>query len=843
MNKKEFSKLTKQILFLDGATGTNLSAAGMPSGVCPEKWILENPGIFKDLQLKYFEAGSDIVLAPTFTANRIKLGEYGLENDIESINRGLIRLSLEAREEYRSSGRCSKERAEKLFIAGDLSMCGRQLRPMGDLDFEELTEVYKEQIRIISPLVDLIIIETMMSLAETRAALIAARETCDLPVLCSLTFDDSGRTLFGTDPKTAMAVLQSLGADAVGCNCSVGPDKLVYVIEEMASVARVPIIAKPNAGLPVLNEDNSTSYDVTPKEFTQGMLKIINAGASIVGGCCGTTPEHIKMLTSTAGNIAPKPNNAKDLRYLSSEQDTIVFELDSPFIIVGERINPTGKKKLQEELKNGSFEMVYDLALSQYEAGASLLDINVGMGGIDEKETLIRAIEEVTSAVRLPLVIDSSNVEAMEEALRRYPGRALVNSVSLEEKKIKELLPIVKKYGAMFILLPLSDEGLPKSLSEKKEIIEKILREAYKLGFKDSDIVVDGLVQTVGANEKAGLETLETIRYCHDVLKLPTICGLSNISFGLPERINVNAAFLDLAIINGLTMAIMNPSQIRLVSSALATDLLLNRKGADLRYIEYVNSLEKVEETTVIKKTSPSSTESSVNNGNEFVKADGSIASDDQGRSKNDEIYRAVLSGSKQKIISETKKSLDEGKKAKEILDLSLLPAIDEVGKLFEKGKYFLPQLIKSAEAMSASIEILEPLLKEEKSGESTVTIVIATVKGDIHDIGKNLVVLMLKNYGYNVIDLGKDVPSDDIIEAAIRYDADIIALSALMTTTMTEMETIVKKSHEKKIKAKIIIGGAVTTQEYCELIDADGYSGDAQEAVILVQKLMKLLE
>ncbi|MCR4923442.1 MAG: homocysteine S-methyltransferase family protein [Lachnospiraceae bacterium] len=817
MNKNEFKELVKDLVFLDGATGTNLTKAGMPAGVQPEKWILDNPEILKGLQKEFFDAGSNIVLAPTFTANRIKLSEYGLEDDIVNINKRLVEITKAAREE-------SINKSSKKFIAADISMTGKQLKPLGNMDFEELVDIYKEQISILAPLVDLIFIETMMSLEETRAALIAARETCELPVLCSLTFDESGRTLYGTDPKTAMAVLQSLSADAVGCNCSVGPDKLLKVIEEMAEIANVPIIAKPNAGLPILKEDKSTGYSVDPLDFTDEMLKIIKAGAGIIGGCCGTEPAHIRTLIEACRDLKPQRKDAGKKRYLSSSRRTLVFDLDSPFMVVGERINPTGKKKLQEELRNSEFNMVHDFAIAQEEGGASLLDINVGMGGIDEKETLKKAIEEVSMAVNLPLVIDSSNIEAMEAALRLYPGRALVNSISLESKKIDELLPIVKKYGAMFILLPLSDEGLPKDLSEKKSIILKVIEKAKELGFTDEDIIVDGLVQTVGANSKAGLETLDTIRFCHDELKLPTICGLSNISFGLPERINVNTAFLDMAIMQGLTMAIMNPSQTALVSSAFACDLLLDKEGADIRYIDYVNSLEKTEVVKTVKSSKP------------LEKAAPDKASEA------DEIFECVLSGSKNRIIDKTKDALSGGRKAKSILDESLIPAINEVGKLFESGRYFLPQLIKSAEAMSASIALLEPLLKEDKDDKISVTIVIATVKGDIHDIGKNLVALMLKNYGFNVIDLGKDVPGEDIIAAAEKYDADIIALSALMTTTMTQMETVVNMAREKKLKAKIIIGGAVTTGDYCELIGADGHSKDAQEAVILVQKLMKLI-
>ncbi|HOO28661.1 MAG TPA: dihydropteroate synthase, partial [Lachnospiraceae bacterium] len=538
------------------------------------------------------------------------------------------------------------------------------------------------------------------------------------------------------------------------------------------------------------------------------------------------------------------PVVSKTMRYLASEKQTVIFELDSPFMIVGERINPTGKKKLQEELKGGSFEIVNEFAVAQEAQGASLLDINMGMSGIDEKATMLKAIEEVTMKVSLPLVIDSSHVDVIEQALRRYPGRALINSISFEKVKFEYLMPIAKKYGAMFILLPLSDEGLPKTLEEKKTIIHQILKRADKLAISRNDIIVDGLVATVGANKSAAIETLETIRYCKEELKLPTIVGLSNISFGLPERINVNEGFLTLAIQAGLTMAISNPSQQQLVACALATDMLLNKNNSDIRYIRFINDLKEQypdmapmgtissrgEQGLAAHKKVPDMT--AADSKKESTESTGSV----------DKIYKAVLSGNRKSIVAYTKEAVDSGKEARIVLDESLLPAINEVGVLFEKGKYFLPQLIASAEAMKLAIEYLEPMLMSVGKDRPQVTIVIATVKGDIHDIGKNLVSLMLKNYGFKVIDLGKDVAKEDIIKAAKENQAQIIALSALMTTTMPAMKRVVELAEAEGVKAQIIIGGAVITQEYADEIHADGYSKDAQEAVKLVQKLMKLL-
>ena len=840
MTLEEFRQLSRDIIYLDGATGTNLMKRGMPRGVCPETWILENREIMTGLQLEYFEAGTNIVLAPTFTANRLKLMEYGLEDRIGEINRELVGVSKEARDRFLMSNPSAKA-----YVAADLTMTGRQLKPMGTLDFEELVDIYKEQLKYITEAgVDVITVETMTSLQETRAALIAARETCDLPVLCSLTFEENGRTLFGTDGVTAVSVLESLGASAVGANCATGPDRMAEVIKAMSGLANIPIIAKPNAGMPALDNEGNTVYNVGPDEFADQMLQLVESGASIIGGCCGTTPDHIRALRKITGALKPVPHKREEnVRFLSSEKSTVCFDTGSKFMIVGERINPTGKKKLQEELRSGSFDMVHDFALSQEENGASLLDINVGMSGINELETMLTAIEEVTTHVSLPLVIDSSHTDVIEQALRRYPGRALINSISYEKVKFDGLLPIAKKYGAMFILLPLSDEGLPKSLEEKKQIIDKILKRADELGISRNDIIVDGLVATVGANKKAALETLETIRYCREELSLPTIVGLSNISFGLPERANVNSAFLNLAIQNGLTMAISNPSQHQLVAGALAIDMLLNKEGADLRYIEYINFLkEKYPDMADMGTIALKNDSAQAGPGNKATDRNSSSGKDGTGtKQKEDAVKKAVITGNRNGITDHVKEELDRGRKAQSILDDSLLPGINEVGTLFESGRYFLPQLIASAEAMRTAIDYMEPYLKNDGEKEEKARIVIATVKGDIHDIGKNLVALMLKNYGFRVYDLGKDVSREEIIAKAREVDADIIALSALMTTTMQEMREVIRCARKEGLRARVMIGGAVITQDYADEINAEGYSRDAQEAVKLAERLIRV--
>lgn len=821
MTREEFAALTKRgVVFLDGATGTNLQLAGMPVGVCPEQWILDNPQVMKKLQEDYVAAGTDILYAPTFTGNRIKLAEYGLEGRLAEINTKLVQLSKEA-----AGGRA--------YVAGDITMTGRQLYPLGELQFEELVEIYKEQAGVLCEAgVDLFVIETMMSLQETRAAVLAVRETCDLPVMASLTFEADGRTLFGTDPETAVVVLQSLGADAVGLNCSTGPEEMAETVEKMYAYANIPVLAKPNAGLPEL-ENGKTVYRMTPAQFAAAGKKLVEAGAAILGGCCGTTPAHIKALARETADLPLRPVRTEKRRALASERRTVEIRLDSSFQVVGERINPTGKKKLQEALRAGNLEPVRTMAREQEANGAAVLDVNMGMNGIDEKQMMLEAVYEVTSAADCPLCIDSSYIEVIEAALRVYPGRALVNSISFEKEKVERLLPIAKKYGAMFILLPLSDAGLPKTPEEKRGIIHAVLDEALRLGFDREDIVVDGLVATVGANPQAALECFDTIRYCAKELRLATICGLSNISFGLPERSFVNTAFLTMAIANGLTMAIANPSQDLLMNAAAASDMLLNREGSDIRYIERMQAYR-------LKKQEEEKRRPAAQTGNAAPQETGGPASDEKEELRQHAVYRAVLQGEKDSITGYAKEELNAGKQPEEIIDGYLIPAINEVGELFNQQKYFLPQLIASANAMKKAIEYLEPKIVRNGDGAAAATIVIATVEGDIHDIGKNLVVLMLRNYGYHVIDLGKDVPAETIVDTAIQEGARIIGLSALMTTTMMRMREVVALAEERGYGGKIIIGGAAITPGFADEIGADGYSKDAAECVKLVGRLLE---
>ncbi len=820
MTKREFKNLCeKKILLLDGATGTNLQKAGMPTGVCPEQWILENKEAAKKLQMSFLEAGTDILYAPTFSANRIKLAEYGLQDKLGDMNRELVALSKDTVAEYEEKKRCNVGRH---YIAGDLTMTGKLLYPVGDLQFEELVDIYKEQVSVLADAgVDLFVVETMMSLQECRAAVLAVKETCDLPVMVTLTFAGDNKTMYGTTPEAAVVVLQSLGADAVGVNCSAGPETMVSVIERMAAVAKVPVIAKPNAGMPELC-DGETVYKMTPADFAKYMEALVDAGAGIVGGCCGSEPAHIAAVAEMIKKKRPQDRQPHKA-ILATEREIFPIELNGKFRIIGERINPTGKKALQAELREGRMDLVLQYAREQEEAGAYILDVNAGMPGIDEKERLLQIIYEVTQNSSLPLAIDSSHVDVIEEALRIYPGRALVNSVSCEKEKMEQLLPIVKKYGAMFILLPLSENGLPKDQFEKRRFIHMVMTEALKEGLEKEDIIVDGLVNTIGAGKNAALETLATIRYCKEELGLATSIGLSNISFGLPARSFVNTAFLTMAIGAGLTMAIANPCQKMTVQFMLASDLLMGKEGADLAFIEA--SADMVAPSGVAAQAAP---------GAAFAEKSKQGNPAEEGTP----LFLAVVKGNKRTILELTESALDDTaygaektERANKILNEDLIPAINKVGELFEQKKYFLPQLIASAETMETAMKVLEPLLATGDGGKRG-KVIIATVKGDIHDIGKNLVTMMLKNYGFEVIDMGKDVESEAIVEKAKETGADLIALSALMTTTMTRMKEVVELKNAAGLSAKVIIGGAVTTEDYAKEIGADGYAKDAQEAV-----------
>ncbi len=802
MDKTAFYNfINHRFVLLDGATGTELQKRNMPKGVCPEQWVAEHPEIILAIQNQYVEAGSDIIYTCTFGGNRIKLAEFGLGDSVVGLNQKLAALSKQAA-------------GAKALVAGDLAPTGSMIEPLGNLPFEECVAVYKEQIQgLLAGGVDLFTIETMMDIQEARAALIAVKEMCDLPVLVSMTFDQGQRSLTGTDPVTALITLQSLGADVVGCNCSTGPAEMAALIAQMKPYARVPLLAKPNAGLPRLI-NGVTVFDMDVAEFAGYADVLIDAGVSFLGGCCGTTPEYIRELKNkTAGQSRPASASPM-FSGVTSARKTIFFGMDHPVKVVGERINPTGKKKLQEELKNGLTQEVRRLTMEQTQNGAEILDVNVGMPGIDEKQVMTEITTLLSSFTDAPLCLDSSSPAVLEAALRLYPGRALINSISLEKEKIEKLLPLAAKYGSMFILLPVSDEGVPGTNEKRREIIGEVFRNAQKYGFRKEDVVVDGLVMTVSSNQQAALETLSQIEWCAREFGSPSIVGLSNISFGLPERSWVNAAFLAMAIGRGLTLAIANPSSELLMGIKLASDVLTTRDRDSLRYIARFAQGEK--------------------------QSSGNVA-EPEVLSIREKIYRAVLRGEKEDIHPLIDQALQEAVLPGEIVDNCMIPAINEVGQLFDAKKYYLPQLIRSAETMKLGFDKIEPLIEvDQKSSKSgAAKIVLATVKGDVHDIGKNIVGLMLKNYGFLVYDLGKDVSADRIVAEAKTVGAEIVGMSALMTTTMTEMKEVIQLARREGLKCRIMVGGAVVNEDYAREIGADGYAKDAYEAVKLARKLI----
>lgn len=789
--------LKKEIIILDGATGTELQKKGMPAGVCPELWCLENPKIIKEIHASYKRARAQIVYSCTFGANRFKLEQYGIKEKTYQINRDLVRLARQAV-------------SRKALIAGDIGTTGLFVEPFGPLGFEEAVSAYKEQVRgLIDGGCDLIVIETMIDLQETRAALLAVKETKDIFTMVCMTYEKDGHTLNGTDPISALITLQSLGADAVGCNCSTGPEKMLEFIALMKPYAKVPLIAKPNAGIPRL-ENGKTIFDMNAQVFGSFGRGLAEAGANMIGGCCGTTPLHIQELANALNGSKPKPPVRKSIGALTSSRGYLLFEDGKPLYIAGERINPTGKKALQQELLEGKTSIIRQMAVEQEKQGAHLLDVNVGQPGIDEVVTIKSIIGLLTTVTKLPLVVDSSKIETIEAALRIYPGRMLINSISGEKEKIARLLPLAAKYGAMFILLPLTDGEIPHSFEKRRAVIKNIYNLARKAGFTKDDFIVDGLVMAVASDPNAAKETLQTIRWCTETFHSRTILGLSNVSFGMPERIWLNAAFLAMAQLNGLTAAIANPAGTEFMNIKKAGDALTAREKGALKFIEHFSEKQNVIPGTVaVEILSP-----------------------------REKVTGAIMDGNREDITSLIESTLVSGITASGLVDEVMVPAIVRVGDLYEKKIYFLPQLMASAETMKKALNYLEPHLKKAAASNKG-KILIATVKGDIHDIGKNIVALLLQNYGYNVVDLGKDVPTHDIIDAVKKENPDVIGLSALMTTTMINMKEVIDTARAEGIQTSFLLGGAVVTEAYAHSIGA-AYARDGVAAVRVVEKLIK---
>ncbi len=810
MTKEKFKKLcSEKIVILDGATGTLLQKNGMPTGVCPEQWVLENPEVIKNIGKKYIESGSDIIYACSFGGNKIKLDEFGLGNKTYEINKKLALLSKEA----------ANESGKDVYVAGDLSPTGKLIAPLGDGDFEEIVEAYSEQVRgLVDGGVDLFVVETMINIQEARCAVLAIRKISSLPIMVSMTFEDNGRTLTGTDPVSALITLGALGIDAFGVNCGSGPDKVIKILKKLKPYSSIPLLAKPNAGLPSL-VNGKTVFTMDSEEFGSFAAPLVNEGANIIGGCCGTDYEFISQLKENTKDKIPQNLSETGINgMISSNRSFVDTNNREKTLIIGERINPTGKKKLQRLIVDRNYSEIINIAEEQKKSGADILDVNVGMANINEEMVMEEVVSLLAYQNSLPLCIDSSNPRVIEKALRIYPGRALVNSVSLEETKLKEILPVVKFYGAMVICLPLSDTGLPKNFDERIKNVKLLIEECEKLSINKDDLIVDGLVMTVSSSQSSGRDTLNTIKWCSDN-NIKTVVGLSNVSFGLPQRSIVNSCFMAIAAFNGLTMAIANPSVTSVMDMKHSGDVISGRDKNGLGYIE------KYGEVVSVKKTPAKIFKEEMEN---LEKSD----------INTDKAYVAIIKGDKKNIVEIIKSCLDSGISPSSLIDNHLIKAITKVGDLFEEQIYFLPQLILSASAMEKGFEFLKPLLKVDKKENKKLTIALATVKGDIHDIGKNILALMLRNNGYKVIDLGNDVSYEKIKECVINNKVDIVGLSALMTTTMVEMKKVIDALAEDKINVKVMVGGAVITEDYAKSIGADGYAKDAAAGVKWVKSV-----
>jgi 5-methyltetrahydrofolate--homocysteine methyltransferase len=791
------SLLKKKIIVLDGAFGTELQKKGMSGGVCPEQWCLDNPEIIRELYSSYQKAGAQIVYTCTFGANRFKLKQYGVKKNSYQVNYELARLAKQA---------CGKN----TLVAGDIGPTGLFIEPFGPLAFEEAVDAFKEQAQgLIDGGCDLIVIETMIDIQEARAALLAVKEIKDIFTIVSMTYEKDGHTLNGTDPVTALITLQSLGANAVGCNCSTGPEKMVEFIAAMKPYAIVPLLAKPNAGVPRL-EGGKTIFEMDPKTFASFGRHLAKAGANMLGGCCGTTPAHIQKLAGAIAGIKPKLPARKSISALSSARGFLHFTGDQPLFIAGERINPTGKKSLQQELIEGKMSIIRQMAAEQENQGANLLDINVGQPGIDEVATIKEIIALLSTTTKLPLVVDSSNIKTIETALRIYPGRMLINSISGEKEKINKLLPLAAKYGAMFILLPLTGGEVPQTAQKRQTIVKNIFQKSKKFGFTKDDFIVDCLVMAVASNPNAAQETLKTLYWCSHTFKSKTILGLSNVSFGMPGRPWLNSTFLAMAQFCGLTMAIANPASSEMMNVKKAGDVLIAKDKDALRFIEHFSAQVNVSSGAAAKQT----------------------------LTPQEKTADAIINGDRENILSLIETALSADSSAQELVDKTMIPSIVRVGDLYDKKIYFLPQLMAAAETMKKALAFLEPHLKKGSAGNKG-KIILATVKGDIHDIGKNIVALLLRNYGYSVIDLGKDVAAETIIAKAKEQNPDVIALSALMTTTMVNMKDVITLARANGIQKPFMIGGAVVTDTYAKSIGAS-FARDGVEAVKVVEKLIK---
>lgn len=797
MNIKDY--LSENIVILDGGMGTLLQKEGLAPGELPERWNISRPDVICKIHRDYFDAGSNVVNTNTFGANSLKFDEEELEE--------IIKAAVENAQRAKSESKGSQEK----WVALDIGPTGRMLAPLGDLDFEEAVAVFAKTVKLgVKYGVDLVFIETMNDSLETKAALLAVKENCDLPVFVSNAYSEDGKLMTGASPLCMIAMLEGMGADAVGINCSYGPKTLAPVIREYIKYASVPVIMKPNAGLPK-SVNGKTVFDVSPEEFAHDVAELMKEGIRAVGGCCGTTPEYISCLSKECKGYVPSQITDKEITVVSSYTKAVTFGKKP--ILIGERINPTGKSRFKEALRNGDMEYILKEAIMQQEKGVDILDVNVGLPEINEEEMLRNAVCEIQAICDLPLQIDTSDVSAMESAMRRYNGKPMVNSVSGKKESMDAVFPIVKKYGGLVVALTLDEGGIPDTAEGRVEIARKILTEAEKYGISKKDIIFDPLALTISADSMAGSTTLEAVEKITHELEAYTSLGVSNVSFGLPRREIINSTFFAIAMGKGLSCAIMNPYSQDMMKTYHAFCATCGMDENCEGYIEYANSL--ADETVLVEKKV---TENNL--------------------SGESSLQDAIIKGLKDMSAGVTAE-LVKSKNPLDIIKEEIIPALDKVGVGFENKTVYLPQLLMSAEAAKSAFDVIKSTMGGDKSADKG-TVVIATVKGDIHDIGKNIVKLLLENYGFNTIDLGKDVEPEEICNVVVEKKAPVVGLSALMTTTVPAMEETIKLLKEKAPWCKVIVGGAVLNKEYADMIGADFYAKDAMEGVRFAEEICR---
>ncbi len=773
--------LGKRIIYFDGAMGTQIQNLSVAAPTIPETLNITHPELITEIHKDYISAGSDIISANTFGANRYKLSNSSYTVK-EIISAGIS---------------CAKKAGSK-FTALDIGPIGTLIGPLGDLTFEEAYNIFAEQVSAGSNAgCDLILIETMTDIYEAKAAILAAKELCNLPIICSMTFEENGRTLTGTDPQTMVTILEGLDVDIIGINCSFGPDKMLPLVKQICKYSSTPVLVQPNAGLPIV-KNNKTIYNTSPKQFSKYMKEIADSGAWLLGGCCGTSPEYVKDLVKETQNTILKSIEGKNFTAVCSSTKTVI--IGSEVKIIGERINPTGKKKLKEALRNNNIQYITDLAISQSNEGAHILDVNVGLPEINEIEMMSKCIEKIQQVVDLPIQIDSTKPDVIESALRIYNGKALINSVNGDEESMNKIFPLAKKYGACVLGLTMDHNGIPSKAEDRVKIAEKIINKASEYGIQKKYILIDCLTLTASAQQNEVYETVKAVKMVKEKLKVKTVLGVSNVSFGLPNRDLLNRTFLAFTLYAGLDAPIMNPSSNYMMDTIRAFKVLSSQ---DKDSFNYINKYKK-------NKT---------NDINDFK-----ILS-------NFDLKQIIIDGQKEKA-AEAALELLEKINGLQIVNEYIIPALDEVGENYEKGIIFLPQLIYSAKTVQNAFEAIKK--KMQLAGQKSISrgkIILATVKGDVHDIGKNIVKVILENYGFEVIDLGKDTPAELILDTAVKEEVQLIGLSALMTTTVANMEKTIQLLKTNLPNCKIMVGGAVLTPSYAKMINADFYGKDAKEA------------